>query len=323
MLRLDDKWIWDFWLAQEGDHHHVFYLQAPRSLGDPDRRHHNATVGHAVSTDLAHWEVLPDALHAGVEGAWDDLATWTGSVIHHNNKWWCFYTGVQRAESGLRQRIGAAVSDDLVTWTRHPGNPLIELDPSTYEALDLTAWHDQAWRDPWVMPVNGGFEAYVTARAATGTKDARGVIGRARSVDLVDWRVTDPIEVRPAGQYGHLEVPQVLELDGRWYLLFCTAAETHSAAWRDRHARPPRTGTFYAVATDPTGPFTLVDSDPLGPDDGTTCFSGRIARTSDGPMFLAWRMFDTDGGFAGEIIDPLHVTVDSDGHLVLNSVRRA
>jgi len=35
-LRFDDRWVWDFWLADEGPLTHVFYLQAPRSLGDRD-----------------------------------------------------------------------------------------------------------------------------------------------------------------------------------------------------------------------------------------------------------------------------------------------
>jgi beta-fructofuranosidase len=35
-LRLPDKWMWDFWLIRDGMDYHVFYLQAPRSLGDPD-----------------------------------------------------------------------------------------------------------------------------------------------------------------------------------------------------------------------------------------------------------------------------------------------
>ena len=47
-----DHWLWDFWFARDGDDVHVFYLQAPRSLGDPELRHHNATIGHAVSRDL-------------------------------------------------------------------------------------------------------------------------------------------------------------------------------------------------------------------------------------------------------------------------------
>jgi beta-fructofuranosidase len=34
-LRLPDHWLWDFWFAVDGDDVHVFYLQAPRALGDP------------------------------------------------------------------------------------------------------------------------------------------------------------------------------------------------------------------------------------------------------------------------------------------------
>jgi beta-fructofuranosidase len=58
MPSLDDRWIWDFWLADDGERHHVFFLQAPRSLGDPDRRHDHATIGHAVSDDLVAWTLV-------------------------------------------------------------------------------------------------------------------------------------------------------------------------------------------------------------------------------------------------------------------------
>ena len=81
MLRLDGRWVWDFWFAEDGGLTHVFYLQAPRSLGDPERRHRNARLGRRVSSDLVSWEVLPDPLPIGPAGAWDDLATWTGSII--------------------------------------------------------------------------------------------------------------------------------------------------------------------------------------------------------------------------------------------------
>ena len=65
MLILPDHWTWDFWLADDGDRHHVFFLMAPTSLGDPDLRHHNARVGHAVSDDLQEWEFLGEALAPG------------------------------------------------------------------------------------------------------------------------------------------------------------------------------------------------------------------------------------------------------------------
>ena len=62
---LPDKWVWDFWFARHEGQHHIFYLQAPRALGDPGLRHHRATIGHAVSADLRDWRLLPDVVHPG------------------------------------------------------------------------------------------------------------------------------------------------------------------------------------------------------------------------------------------------------------------
>jgi beta-fructofuranosidase len=49
---------------------------------------------------------------------------------------------------------------------------------------------------------------------------ARGVIGHARSTDLLNWEVRPPV-TQPAG-FGHLEVPQVAVVDRQSLLLFCS-----------------------------------------------------------------------------------------------------
>ena len=64
-LLLPDAWTWDFWVADDGDRYHLFFLQAPNTLAHPDLRHHAASVGHAVSEDLHGWEVVADALLPG------------------------------------------------------------------------------------------------------------------------------------------------------------------------------------------------------------------------------------------------------------------
>ena len=56
-----DRWVWDLWIARTSSEYHMFFLQAPRALGDPDLRHRNASIGHASSVDLATWTILPDA----------------------------------------------------------------------------------------------------------------------------------------------------------------------------------------------------------------------------------------------------------------------
>ena len=193
-FRLADHWVWDSWLADDGQDYHLFFLRASRALRDPDRRHRRASIGHAVSADLENWTLLPDALVAGDEPSWDDMATWTGSTVQgHDGRWHLFYTGVSRAEDGLRQRIGSAVSDDLISWERTGAGPL-EADPRWYEKLGEGTWPDEAWRDPFVFYDDDSrqWQMLVTARAATGDPDARGVVGHAVSDDLEHWTVRPP-----------------------------------------------------------------------------------------------------------------------------------
>ncbi len=110
-LRLPQKWVWDFWPVRDGRDYHAFYLQAPRSLGDPELRHLNASVGHAVSKDLRHWRVLPNALSAGPPGAWDDRAAWTGCVVRERGRWHMFYTGVSVEGDSVVQRLHSRFPD--------------------------------------------------------------------------------------------------------------------------------------------------------------------------------------------------------------------
>jgi beta-fructofuranosidase len=85
-LKLNDKWLWDFWFAQDGSDYHIFYLQASNQFQYEWQRHFNVSVGHAVSKDLTNWTVLPDAIKPSDDiKAFDNYTTWTGSVIKHNN----------------------------------------------------------------------------------------------------------------------------------------------------------------------------------------------------------------------------------------------
>ncbi len=330
MLRLDDRWIWDFWLARDGDDHHVFFLQAPRSLGDPELRHSNASIGHAVSSDLRSWAVLPDVLGPGAPGAWDDRIPWTGSVVRHEDRWYLFYTSTSTAERGLVQRIGAATSDDLITWHRHPSNPLMSADARWYERLDASArideaWFDEAWRDPWVMRPHGSNAhlALITARTNTGAPDGRGAIAVARSVDLVHWDIGPPVYA--PGEFGELEVPQVVEVADRWYLIFSVPGQSHGRSWRERTRQPPRHTVYHVTGDGPTGPFhgppqrLVIDA-----DDGEL-FAGKLVADGVGRWwFMAARFGPAGGEFIGELTDPMPVEARSDGRLVVEqtAVRR-
>jgi beta-fructofuranosidase len=193
-LRLPEHWLWDFWFARDGGDVHLFHLQAPRSLGDPELRHRNATIGHAVSRDLRTWEVLPPALAAGDPGAFDDLATWTGSVVRHAGRWHLFYTGISRAEDGAVQRVGLATSDDLVSWVRE--GVVVEADPRWYE-VRTSGPREPGWRDAWVQRLRA-----LQPRLPQGTGAARP--GHRGKVDERGWR-PDPRPRSPTHRMGGSE----------------------------------------------------------------------------------------------------------------------
>jgi beta-fructofuranosidase len=298
VLRLNDSWVWDFWLADDGRTYHMFFLKAPRSLGDPDLRHFNVTIGHATSADLIHWAEAADAL-APAAPAFDDVAIWTGSVLRGlDGTWFMFYTGCTRTELGVKQRIGLATSADLYTWQRHPASPLLESDGRWYE--QASPGHDEAWRDPWVFPdpAGDGWHMLVTARASHGVTGRRGVIGYARSRDLVHWQVQPPLS-RPGTGFWHLEVQQVEVVNGCPVLMFSCLPEQVSG--------PGPRGAIWCVPGDSVlGPFDFSRAVPVS---GENLYSGRLIRDRAGQwVMLAFRNLDANGGFIGEISDPMPVS---------------
>jgi beta-fructofuranosidase len=311
-IRIADKWIWDFWLAQDGADTHIFYLQAPRALREETLRHWNVSIGHAVSQDLINWQILPDALSPSVEaGAWDDNTTWTGSIIQHEGTWYMFYTGTNRGEHGKIQRIGLATSQDLHHWQRHQAGALIEADPQWYEMYDPAIWHELSWRDPWIFKWKGKFHALITARANHGPVDGRGVIGHAVSEDLLNWEVAPPLT--EPGQFGFLEVPQLAEIDGRWYLFFSTTHDKYSRARLTNPDLRLQSGTHYLVAEHPLGPFTYLTDDFLVGDEIGSLYAGRVFRRTNGQWaFMAFEHFAPGKIFIGNISDPLPLRIQPD-----------
>ncbi|HZD58436.1 MAG TPA: hypothetical protein VE136_17010, partial [Anaerolineales bacterium] len=314
---LPDKWVWDFWLARQGQDYHIYYLQAPRSLGDPELRHWNVSIGHAVSQDLRNWQILPDALKPDTaSGTWDNYTTWTGSVIQRDGLWHLLYTGTNREERGRIQRVGLATSEDLINWQKHPQNPLLTSSSSWYEEFGESSWHEQAWRDPWVFrhPRDGRFYAFITARTRHGSSDGRGVIASARSDDLIHWEVMPP--VTESGDYGHMEVPQWAEIGGRYYLLFCVTQDVFSGFRRKQVDLSVLTGTYYRLAGQPLGPFRTDTEKILRADASGSTYAGKMVKGPEGDwLFLCTHLYTPQGEFLGEIGDPLPIKVDEAGRL--------
>lgn len=318
-IALENEWIWDSWYAHDGDQWHCYFLKAPKSLIDPELRHFNVSQGHATSRDLVTWQHRGTSFAPSEGAAWDDYTTWTGSVVRGDDDLWhLFYTGTQRAEKGLYQRIGHAVSDDLHRWSRVGDGLCLDLtgpNAADYEAeMAKGFWHDRAMRDPWVMrdPEGDGWLMFFTARApGIPEANAGGAIGFATSRDLLTWELQPPVFT---GGFGQLEVPQVFQAEGRWYCLFCTAAEHFSAEMAAGLDGGPVTGNHYLIGDSPRGPWRVA---PGFLDGDLPCrrYAARILDTAEGLRIMGFADRPDGSPFIGQIMDPEPVVVTDDGLL--------
>lgn len=302
---LPDHWVWDFWLADDGATYHLFYLHAPHTLGNPDLRHRNARIGHATSSDLSNWQSHGQILDVGPPGSFDDTATWTGCVVRApDGRWLLYYTGsrfLSPSSNANVETVGVAESDDLFHWRKLPG-PVAVADAWNYETLGSSAWPEEAFRDPWVFAgEDGQWHMLITARANHGEVMERGVIGYATSSDMMSWQV-QPALSAVGGGFAHLEVPQIVEVDGSLHLLFCCDSPKLSGRLAGQKG-----GIWSVAVPSALGPYAIERATRLAPEE---LYAGRIAKDRSGrPVLLAFNNVQTGGVFAGSISDPMPVRV--------------
>ena len=311
-FELTDRWVWDSWIADDGDTYHLFYLSAPRALGNPDLRHRNATIGHATSTDLRKWTDAGTVLRPGKPGEFDQTATWTGSVIHDGTQWRLYYTGSAflhpTAHTNI-ETVGEALSSDLHSWTKTPG-PAVRADSRWYETLADGTWPEEAWRDPWVYQDDDGWHMLITARARSaggpaGAVADAGVVGHAVSKDLSTWEVREPLSAPGAG-FGHLEVLQPFSLDGRDFILFsCDKSQLMG-----RHSEKRAGGVWVAPRDRATG-WCSIEEARLLVDE--SIYAARIVQERDGSQSLMGFHNPSTGAFVGTVSDPMPLVSGSDG----------
>lgn len=332
MLELTDTWTWDFWIADDGEEYHIYFLRASKVYHSPDGRHdvvrnpegrHTRTsIGHATSTDLINWTLHPDIMAPSQEAAFDDLATWTGSVLKGpDGLWYMYYTGISYKEDGLVQRIGLATSSDLYNWDKRKDDfSLLEADGAMYEKLGDSTWPNETWRDPWVFadPEGDGWHMFITARSKEGPVDDRGVVGHAVSEDLLHWVVQPPLSL-PGSGFCDLEVTQINMVEGKPVLLFSCLAREFSEFRRSQGDAGGGAGGVWAVPSDSVlGPFDIKNAQRI---TDHSLYSGRLIRCHDSQWWLLAFVNDDDSGnFVGHLSDPMSFSWQNDGSAALKPV---
>ena len=267
-------------MIDDGEKFHIFYLQAQRQTNNASERHLNASIGHATSTDLKNWNEVGTALQKSIPGSWDDLATWTGSVVRnpHTKEYLLFYTGVHKSHDGLVQAIGIATSSDLVNWEKYGNGPVAQADPSHY-ACQENGSRDTDFRDPWVFfdESDNKWHMLITATSLTDANiTSRGIVGHAISEDLFNWKVLPPLT--GSSGFGQTEVLQVVEENGKFIGIFCCGMDYIKE-------KPERftTGTYSVPMDSPTGPFHFDKADIF---DAPFVYAGRVIRDREGHLNL-------------------------------------
>ncbi|WP_120520306.1 glycoside hydrolase family 32 protein [Arthrobacter celericrescens] len=166
-------------VSQWNGTYHLFYQYNPEGAF-----HHRILWGHAVSTDLVHWEDAPVALEPGSgSGDPDRDGCWSGVLVNDGGVPTLVYSG----RHGEHELPCVAVgSPDLLSWSKAPENPVIAAPPA---GVDITAYRDHCvWREGsmWRQLVGSGI------RGRGGTAFLY------ESADLRSWDYVGPLFIGDA-----------------------------------------------------------------------------------------------------------------------------
>ncbi len=271
-------------LIQWRGQYHLFYQYNPNGPF-----HGTIHWGHAVSEDLVHWTHLPIAL-APTPGGLDKDGCWSGCAVDDHGTPTLVYTAVHPEVQCI-----ATSQDDLLTWNKHPGNPIIATPPP-----DLAV---TGFRDPWVWRENNTWYLLL----GSGIRDIGGAALLYKSRDLVHWDYVHPILVGDKNETGEMwECPGLFPLGDKHVLLVSIQPEF-------RH-------TYYSIGTYADHKFTPEDWGKI--DSGEYFYAAQTLLDDQGRR-LMWGWLKEGrseeaqraGGWAGVMSLPRILSIRPDGSL--------
>lgn len=145
--------------------------------------------GVASSDDGLSWQRAKDkyilSVHEPEVGEWEKACIYQPWLVEHEGNFFNFYNAKKMPE--WVEQMGLATSENLMEWTRHDANPIIEVTPGGYDEKFVSDGKVFWDTDHWVMFYFG-----------VGHDGAH--IMAAYSTDLTNW-TTDPKPLYKAG--GH------------------------------------------------------------------------------------------------------------------------
>jgi beta-fructofuranosidase len=263
----ENAWAGDFIPFYWNGEYHLFYLKDDRGQEGVFAK---TPWYHLVTKDFVNFVDHGECLaRASLED--QDTYVYTGSVLHAEGKFHIFYTGhnpVFRNIGKPEQAVMHAVSDDLYTWTKCPGE--------IYSApLDRFEPHD--WRDPFVFwnAEAGEYWMLLASRTKDGPSRRRGCTSLSVSTDLVHWEAKD-LFYAPDLYFTH-ECPDLFQIGDWWYLVFSEFTDTFV--------------TRYRMARSIHGPWLTPEIDTF---DGRAFYAGKTAGDGSRRYIFGWNPTRTD-----------------------------
>ncbi|MHB8523770.1 MAG: glycoside hydrolase family 32 protein [Limisphaerales bacterium] len=190
-------------------YYHMFYQHNP--YGDGWGHMH---WGHARSRDLVHWTHLPMALwpstELGEEHCFSGCATVNGL-----GQPMIFYTSIHQGKSAsdFAEQWAALGDDDLITWRKHPANPVL-----TEQLHGGVKIYD--WRDPFLFR-NAGKTYLVLGGNLNHAKGGQAVVNlyEAQNAELTRWKYLGVLFQHPDARVVNIECPNFFKLGDRWVLI--------------------------------------------------------------------------------------------------------
>ena len=209
----DGMQVWDHSLVRDNGTYYIFYHGIPESTPHPDYADH---IWSASSPDLIHWTEPEIVLSVSAE-PYEVRSIWAPDVVFDEGSgvWWMSYTGVDVLRN---QRICAAWSADLQTWTKTQRNPVLEPDPTEFFYFPDYGWAE--CRDPFLFRENNQWQMLVSAKVQ-GIEQGRGALALATSDNFTDWSTAEVFFTNEGeAPVNSLESPQYVQLDGYHHLFF-------------------------------------------------------------------------------------------------------
>jgi beta-fructofuranosidase len=163
--------------------------------------------GHARSRDLVYWEHLPISLAPTS----DELRCNSGCVtINKEGTPMIFYTHVPKAR-GPRDHRAAVGDTDLITWNRHPANPILTLDNHGGPRFGA------GWSDCYIFAEAG--RTFMVIGVDSFGDEVVVPLYEAEDAAFTKWKYRGLLFRASKKKLKNMEVPVFFKLDGKWVLL--------------------------------------------------------------------------------------------------------